>query len=183
MRTHRFSFTLLAALCALCALLSLAGLSAPLFAKEKPPTISPDDLTLRLFQLLDTSYSGKLSDFYLIGDVYKDPKTPDKELQHVFRVEYDKDKAFGRLRLYVRSVDKLTPGQLRDYTPKQVYDFAEEDAEKFTKTDPGPFGRTGDLYFQATENGPLATVPIADDARKEYEAFISQWLLPALAKK
>ena len=80
-------------------------------------------------------------------------------------------------------MDKLTPGQLRDYTPKQVYDFAEEDTEKFTKTDPGPFGKTGDLYFQATENGPLATAPITDDARKEYETFVSQWLMPALEKK
>lgn len=183
MRTYRFLFTLLAALCALCALLLSAGLPPPLFAKEKPPTISPDDLTLRLFQLLDTSYGGKLSEFYLIGDVYRDPKTPDKELQHVFKVEYDKDKAFGRLRLYVRSVDKLTPGQLRDYTPKQVYDFAEEDVEKFTKTDPGPFGKTADLYFQASANGPLATAPITDEARREYEAYVSQWLLPALAKK
>jgi len=183
MRSYRPSFTLPAALCALCALLWSAGLPTPLFAKEKPPTISPDDLTLRLFQLLDTSYGGKLPEFYLIGDVYKDPKIPDKELQHVFKVEYDKDRAFGRLKIYVRSLDKLTPGQLRDYTPKQIYDFGDQDVEKFTKTDPGPFGKTGDLYFQPTENGPLATAPITDDARKEYETFISQWVLPALEKK
>ena len=183
MRICRPSFTLLAALYALCILLSSAALPVPLLAREKTPAISPDDLTLRLFQLLDTSYGGKLSEFYIIGDIYTDPKTPDKELQHVFKLEYDKDRAFGRLKLYVRSVDKLTPGQLKDYTPKQVYDFAEEDAEKFTKTDPGPFGRTGDLYFQATENGALATAPITDEARKEYETYISQWLLPALEKK
>lgn len=83
----------------------------------------------------------------------------------------------------MRSVDKLTAGQLKDYTPAQVYEFAELDLEKFTKTDPGPFGRTGDLYFQASENGPLATVPITDEARKEYEAYITQWIFPALQKK
>jgi hypothetical protein len=55
--------------------------------------------------------------------------------------------------------------------------------EKFTKTDPGPFGKTGDLYLQATENGPLATAPITDEVRKEYETYVAQWLLPALEKK
>ena len=180
MRNCRPSFFLLAVFSAL---LLTAGLPGLQFAKEKPPVISPDDLTLRLFQLLDSSYGGKLSEFYLIGDVYKDPKVPDKELQHVFKVEYEKDRAFGRFRLYVRSVDKLTPGQLKDYTPKQVYEFGELDVEKFTKTDPGPFGRTGDLYFQASENGPLATVPITDEARKEYETYIKQYVLPALEKK
>jgi hypothetical protein len=94
------------------------GLPLLHLAKEKTPTVSPDDLTLRLFQLLDTSYGGKLSEFYLIGDVYKDPKIPDKELQHILKAEYDKDRVFGRFRLYVRSVDKLTPGQLKDYTPQ-----------------------------------------------------------------
>jgi hypothetical protein len=72
---------------------------------------------------------------------------------------------------------------LNDYTPKQIYEFADADMEKFTKTDAGPLGRTGDLYFQATENSPLATVPITDEARKEYETFVSQWLMPALEKK
>ena len=180
MRTGRPSFSLIAAFCAL---LSTGGFPGLHFAKEKIPTVSPDDLTLRLFQLLDSSYGGKLSEFYLVGDVYNDPKTPGKELQHVFKAEYDKGKAFGRFMLYVRSVDKLTAGQLKDYTPKQIYEFAEEDLEKFTKTDPGPFGRTGDLYFQATENGPLATAPITDEARKEYETYVAQWLLPALEKK
>jgi hypothetical protein len=160
-----------------------AGLPSFCVAKEKPVVVSPDDVTLRLYQLLDTSYAGKLPDFYVVGDVYKDPKNPDKELQHVFKAEYEKARAFGRLRLYVRSVDKLTPGQLKDYTPQQVYEFADNDVEKFTKTDPGPLGRTGDLYFQATENGPLATSPITDEARKEYEAYVSQWLMPALEKK
>jgi hypothetical protein len=180
MRTFRPSFSLLATFCVL---LSTVGLPLLHLAKEKTPAVSPDDLTLRLFQLLDTSYGGKLSEFYFIGDVYRDPKIPDKELQHIFKGEYEKDRAFGRLRLYVRSVDKLTPGQLKDYTPKQVYEFGEADVEKFTKTDPGPFGKTGDLYFQATPEGALAAAPITDEVRKEYETYIAQWLLPALEKK
>jgi len=152
-------------------------------AKEKTPAVSPNDLTLRLYQLLDGSYGGKLSDFYVLGDVYKDPKTPDKELQHIFKAEYDKARGFGKFGLYVRSVDKLTPGQLKDYTLQKIYEFGNEDVEKFSKTDPGPFGKTGDLYLQATPDGPLATAPITDEVRKEYEAYITQWLLPALEKK
>ena len=152
-------------------------------AKEKTPTVSPDDVTLRLFQLLDSSYGGKLSELYIIGDIYNDPKIPGKELQHVFKPEYDKSRAFGRFRLNVRSMDKLTPGQLRDYTPKEIYEFGEQDVEKFTKTDPGPFGRPGDVYFLATTDGPLATAPITDEVRKKYEGYITQWLLPALQKK
>jgi hypothetical protein len=180
MRTFKPSFFLLAAFCAL---LSTGGFPGLHFAKEKIPTVSPDDLTLRLFQLLDSSYGGKLSEFYLVGDVYNDPKIPDKELQHVFKAEYDKGRAFGRFRLYVRSLDKLTAGQLKDYTAKQIYEFGEQDVGKFTKTDPGPFGKTGDLYFRATPDGPLATVPITDAVRKEYETYVAQWLLPALEKK
>ena len=180
MRTCRPSFSLLAAFCAL---LSTVGLPLLHLAKEKTPTVSPDDLTLRLFQLLDTSYGGKLSEFYLIGDVYKDPNIPDKELQHILKAEYDKDRLFGRFRLYVRSVDKLTPGQLKEYTPKQTYEFGEQDVEKFTKTDPGPFGTTEDVYFRAKPDGPLATAPITDEVRKKYETYVAQWLLPALEKK
>jgi hypothetical protein len=180
MRNRRPSFFLFAAFCAL---LTTVGFPSFRLAKEKPPEVSPDDLTLRLFHLLDTSYGGKLAEFYLVGDVYTDPKTPGKELQHIFKADYNKDSVFGRLRLYVRSVDKLTPSQLKDYTPKEIYDFAEVDMEKFTKTDPGPFGKTGDLYFQASVNGPLATVPITDEARKEYESYVGQWLIPALEKK
>jgi hypothetical protein len=168
---------------AFCALLSTASLPGLHLAKEKTPAVSPDDLTLRLFQLLDTSYGGKLAEFYLLGDVYKDPKIPDKELQHIFKAEYEKDRAFGRFRLYVRSVDKLTPGQLKEYTPKQIYEFGEVDVEKFTKTDPGPFGRTGDVYFRAIPDGALAASPVTDEVRKEYENYITQWLLPALQKK
>jgi hypothetical protein len=180
MRTCRPSFSLIAVFCAL---LSTAGLPALHLAKEKNPAVSPDDLTLRLFQLLDASYGGKLSDFYVIGDIYKDPKIPDKELQHVFKAEYEKGKTFGKFRLYVRSLDKLTAGQLKDYTPSQIYEFGELDVEKFTVTDPGPFGKPGDVYTRATADGPLAAAPITDEVRKEYETYIKQWLLPALEKK
>jgi hypothetical protein len=159
------------------------GLPGLHFAKEKIPTVSPDDLTLRLFQLLDGSYAGKLSEFYLIGDIYKDPKIPDKELQRVFKAEYEKGRTFGRFRLSVRSLDKLTEGQLKDYNPKQIYEFGDTDVERFSKTDPGAFGKPGDLYFLAMPDGPLATAPITDEARKKYETYITQWLLPALGKK
>ena len=180
MRTGRPSFSLIAAFCTI---LLTGGLPGLHFAKEKIPTVSPDDLTLRLFQLLDSSYGGKLSEFYLVGDVYKDPKNPDHELQHIFKAEYSKDSIFGKFRLYVRSVDELTPGQLKDYTPKQIYEFGDADVERFTKTDPGTFGKAGDIYFQATADGALATAPITDEARKEYETYVEQWLLPALEKK
>ena len=168
---------------AFCALLFTTCLSSLALSKEKTPVVGPDDLTFRLYQLLDKSYGGKLAEFYVLGDIYKNPKAADQELQHVFRAEYDKDRAFGRFRLYVRSVDKLTEEQLKNYTAKEVYEFGEMDAEKFTKTDPGSLGRVGDLYFRASENGPLATVPITEDARKEYETYVGQWLLPALEKK
>jgi hypothetical protein len=152
-------------------------------AKEKPQVVSPDDVTLRLFQVLDTTYAGTLTDFYVLGEVYKDPKTPDKELQHILKAEYDKAKGYGKFRLYVRDVDKLSPDQLKNYTPKQIYEFGDVDAEKFGKTDPGPFGKAGDLYLRATSAGPLATAPITDEVRKAYENYVGQWLLPALEKK
>lgn len=180
MRTYRPSFSLVTVFCALLLTAGLPGLG---LAKDKTPAVSPDDLTLRLFHLLDTSYGGKLAEFYFVGDVYKDPKIPDKELQHVLKAEYEKDRGFGRLRLYVRSVDKLSPGQMDQYTPKQIYEFGELDTEKFSKTDPGPFGRTGDVYLRATPDGPLASVPITDEVRKEYETYVKDYLLPALAKK
>jgi len=180
MPAHRISFALFAAFCGL--LLTLGGPTTDL-AKEKNPAVSPDDVTLRLFQLLDASHGGKLSDFYLVGDVYADPNTPGKELQHVFKAEYDKERAFGKFRLDVRTVDKLTPMQLHDYTAKEVFEFGDADIEKFTKTDPGPFGKTGDVYLRATSEGALAASPINDGVQKEYETYITQWLFPALAKK
>jgi len=165
--------------------LSLFGLrTGGAIAKEKVAPVSPDDPTLRLYQLLDSQYDGKLDEFCIIADVFKDPKKPDHEEQHILKVEYDKNRAFGKLRIYVRTVDKLTPDQLKTYTPKQIYDFAEIDSEKFTKTDPGSFGRTADVYFRpASEGGPLATAPVTDETRSDYEHFVNGFLLPALQKK
>src|SRR3989442_12501742 len=46
------------------------------------------DPTLRLFHLIDNSYGGKLAEFYILADIYKDQKNPNEELQRVLRVEY-----------------------------------------------------------------------------------------------
>lgn len=165
------------------ALLSVICLSSLSLSKEKTQAVGPDDVTFRLFQLLDKSYGGKLEEFYVIGDTYKNPKAEDQDLQRVFRAEYDKTKVYGRFRLDVRSVDKLTAEQLKNYTAKQIFEFGESDVEKFTKTDPGSFGRVGDLYLQAAENGILATAPVTADTRKAYETYVGQWVLPALEKK
>jgi hypothetical protein len=165
--------------------LSLCGLGrGGAAAKEKVPPVSPDDPTLRLYQLLDTQYGGKLDDFCIIADVFKDPQKPEHEEQHVLKLDYEKDRAFGKLRIYVRTVDKLAPDQLKTYTPKQIYDYAEVDSEKFTKTDPGSFGRTGDVYFRpVSEGGPLASTPVTDEARSAYERYLTGFVLPALQKK
>jgi len=167
------------------ALLFVAGaLASPAPVKEKVPPVSPDDVTLRLYQLLDSAYEGKLLDFYLIADTFKDPQSAGQEHQHILKVEYEKARGFGKLRIHVRMVDKLTPEQLKAYTTKQIFEFAEVDSEKFTKTDPGSFGRPGDVYFRAvTEGGPLASVPPTDDTRVAYERYLTECLLPALQKK
>jgi hypothetical protein len=160
------------------------GDAGRLGAKEKASQISPDDPTVRLYNLLDSKYNGKLDDFYLLADVFNDPKNPGQAQQHVLRIEYIKDRAFGRLRIYVRTVAQLTPEQLKTYSPKQIYDFAETDNEKFTKTDPGPFGKPGDVYFEpASDGGALGSVPVTPEVQAQYERFVTQYLLPALEKK
>jgi hypothetical protein len=160
------------------------GNAARLRAKEKTPAVSPDDPTLRLYNLLDSKFGGKLENTYLLADVFTNPKNPEQVEQHVLRVEYDKNNAFGKLRIYVRAVDKLSPAQLKTYTPKEIYEFAETDSEKFTKTDPGSFGRPGDVYFRPAEpGGPLATVPITDEVQARYDRYLTQFVLPALEKK
>jgi hypothetical protein len=104
--------------------------------------------------------------------------------QHVLRVDYDKGRAFGKLRIVVRTVDQLSPEQLKTYNAKEIYDFAESDGEKFTKTDPGSFGRPGDVYFQPTSpGGPLGTAPVTDEVQARYERYVTQHILPALEKK
>jgi hypothetical protein len=159
-----------------------AVMPGQVYAKHKEE-VEQNGLSSRLFQFLDSSYGGKLEDFYLLADLYKDPNRPDQEFRHVLRVEYDKNRVFGKLKIYVRSVGKMTPEQLSTYTPKQIYDFGEVDLEKFVKTSLGPLGGSGDIYLRAGPDSPLATVPITDDVRKEYEMFISDYILPALQKK
>jgi len=154
-----------------------------LYAKEKAPVFDPNDPTYRLFQLLDTARGGKLGDFYLVADVYKDPANPSEELQHILRAEYDKNRGFGKLNLYVRSVGKIAPEQLKAYTAKDFYEFGLSDQEKFMKTEPGPFGKPSDVYLRAEGDHPLATAAVTDEVRKAYELFVTQHLLPALEKK
>jgi len=154
-----------------------------LLVKEKVAPVDANDSTYRLFQLLDTARSGKLTDFCLIADVYRDPNNPNEELQHILRAEYDKNRGYARLSLYVRSVGKIEPDQMKTYTPKDFYEFGQEDREKFMKTDPGPFGRPGDTYLRCDGDRPLATAPITDEVRKAYEFYLTQHLLPALQKK
>ena len=152
-------------------------------AKEKAAVIDANDSTYRLFQLLDSSRAGKLTGFYLIADVYKDPKDPNEELQHILRAEYDKDRGYARLSLYVRSVGKIAPEQMRTYTAKDFYEFGLADQEKYMKTEPGALGRPGDIYLRAEGDRPLASAPITDEVRKAYESYLTQHLLPALQKK
>jgi hypothetical protein len=151
--------------------------------KEKKPVVDTNDPTYRLFQLLDTERGGKLENLFVLGDVFPDPKNPAQELQHVFKIEYDKNRYFGKFRIYVRSVSKLSAQQLETYTPEQIYDFGNRDQEKFEKIEPGTFGQEGDLYFQASDDRPLHTAPTTDAVRKSYELYVTQYILPALQKR
>ena len=161
----------------------VGGRSGCLFAKHKADAPDPNNPTFRLFQLLDSARDGKLEDFYLLGDLYKAPDKPDEEYRHVFRVNYDKGRGFGKLNLWVRSVAKMTPQQLETYTAKQIYDFGETDLEKYVKTNAGEFGTAGDVYLHANADTPLASSPVTDDVRKSYDLFVTQYLIPALQKK
>ncbi len=154
-----------------------------LLAKEKTPTIDPDDATYRLFQFLDAKRGGKLTDFYVVADVYRDPENLSQEQQHILRADYDKDRGFGKLSLYVRSVGKITPAQMETYTAKDFYEFGLEDLEKFMKTEPGPLGKPGDVYLRAGGGQPLQSFPVTDEVRKTYDAYLTQYLLPALEKE
>ena len=174
-------FTLLVA-AALFSTLSAVGVAA----KEKgqgKEVINENDPAYRLFQLLDATRAGKLTDFFVIADLYKNPQNPQDELQRIVRVEYDKNHAFGKLVLYSRSVAKMDPVQMSTYSPKQIYEFAESDMEKFTKTDPGPFGGKGDVYFHITDIGALSTAPITPEVQQTYDMLLTRYILPALGKK
>jgi hypothetical protein len=154
----------------------------PAWGKSHKLTVGPDDPTYQVYQLLDDSYGGRLKDFYLLADIYTDPQKPETQLQHVLRVDYDKSRFFGRFQIFVRSVHKLTPDQLKTYSTEQIYDFGVQDEEEFEKIDPGPFGQKGDLFLQATSSGPLASAPTTDQVREQYNFFLTQYVLPALKK-
>ena len=171
----------LAVILAAAGLVTLANPSA--WAKRKQKAVSPDDPTYQLYQLLDDSYGGKLTDFYLLAGVYPDPQDPSSQIQRVVRVDYDKNRFFGRLQIYVRGVSKLTPDQLKTYDAKQIYDFGEADIMEFEKIDPGPLGGTGDLFLKSTDGGPLAPSPITDQIGQQYNDLITKYILPALKKK
>jgi hypothetical protein len=160
-------------------ILAAASSAAPsriAFSREK----ESDAATTQLFQILNTSYGGKVEHFCLLADTYTDASG--QQYRHVLRVDYDKSRVFGRLNLYVRSVGSMTQDQLATYTPQQIYDFGESDQEKFVKTDTGPFGEKGDLYLQAEGDGPLHSTAVTSDARKHYSDFLSQYVIPALQK-
>lgn len=174
----------MAAQAAFCTAIVLLQGANQLQAKQKHRSRSnPNDPTTHLFQILDNSYGGKLNNFYVLADVYSDPSDAGKQYQRVLMVDYDKSRFFGRFRIYVRSVAKLTPTQLQSYTPKQIYDFGETDSAKFEKINPDPFGGSGDLYLQAAGNSPLQTAPITDEVRQEYDTLLTKYILPAVGKK
>jgi hypothetical protein len=170
-------------LACLCLAVASGSWTPSLRAKDKTVPIDPNDPTLRLYQLLDSTHGGKLVDFYVIADVYKNPDNPNEELQHILRVEYDKDRGFGKLNIYVRSVGKIHPDQMKTYTPKEFYDFGLSDLEKYVKTDAGPFGKPGDVYLRAERDRPLASAGVTDEVRKTYESFLTLYLMPALQKQ
>ena len=183
MRNQARTFAIIA--CAAFAILVWIGGSAPgLGAKDKTSQVNANDPTVRLYSLLDSKFNGKLDDFILLADVFNDPKIPGQPQQHVIRVDYGKDRAFGKLNIHVRTVGQPTPEQLKAYNPSQIFGFAETDSAKFTKTDPGPFGKPGDVYFEIPpDGGALATVAVTPEVQAEYERLVTQYLLPALEKK
>lgn len=177
MRIKTYSVAILATLCLLAVSMSSA------WAKRKHGAVGPNDPTYKVYQLLDKSYGGKLNDFYLFAGLYDDPQNPANQLQRVVRVDYDKGRFFGRFRVYVRSVSKLTAAQTKAYNAKQVYHFGVSDDTEFEKINPGPLGQTGDLYLKSSSKGSLAPAPVTDLARQEYEMLLTQYILPALQKK
>ena len=183
MRNSARTFAIIAG--AVLIILVLGGGNAPrLGAKDKTSQVNPNDPTLRLYSLLDSKFNGKLDDLILLADVFNDPKIPGQPQQHLVRVDYGKDRAFGKLNIRVRTVGQPTPEQLKAYNPSQMYGFAETDSAKFTKTDPGPFGKPGDVYFEtAADGGALATAAVTPEVQAEYERLVTQYLLPALEKK
>ncbi len=163
---------------ALCIVMGV-GLAAPSLVRAREKN-EPDPATIQIFQLLNSSFGGKVEHFCLLADAYTDASG--EQFRHVLRVDYDKNRAYGRLNIYVRSVGKMTPDQLATYTPQQIYDFGESDQAKFVKTDTLTFGAPGDLYLEAQDDGPLHSAPINDQVRKQYSELLTQYVIPALQK-
>jgi hypothetical protein len=162
----------------------LAGILLPALAgKDKAAYVDPNDPTLRVFQMADTSKGGKLTELYVVAGVYRDPATPNEENQQILKVDYDKTKVFGKLQIVVRSVGKIQPDQMKAYTSKDFFGFGLSDQAKFIKTEAGPFGKLGDMYLQSSPDRPLSSSPITDEVRKSYETLVTEYLLPALEKK
>jgi hypothetical protein len=158
------------------------GPGGRLIAKEKNPPTPANDPTAKLFNLLDNSYGGKLSDFYVFADVYKDPPHPDEEWQHILRIEYNKNLFFGKLKIYVCSISKPTDAQLKTYTVKQMYDFGSV-SSKFEKITAGQFGQKGDLYLHTEGDMPLASAQVTPEVQTAYDKYLTQYLIPALEKQ
>jgi hypothetical protein len=151
--------------------------------KEKVAPIDPNDPTFRLFQKADESFGGKITELYVIADVYRDPANASEESQRILRVDYDKTKVFGKLQIVVRSVGRILPDQMKAYTPKDFFGFGLTDQAKFIKSEAGPFGKPGDIYLQAQPERPLSSVPVTDEVRKTYALLVTEYILPALEKK
>jgi hypothetical protein len=161
----------------------ILGAATLLSAKEKKPVVTGDDTTSPLFNVLDSQYGGKLKDFFILADVIKDPDNPDSELQHVLRVNYDKDRSYGKMNVIVRAVKKPTEEQMKTYSTQALFEFGEYDLEKFVKSDVGPYGKPGDVYLQAKPGFPLAQESITDEVRNAYDVNVNKYILPALQKK
>jgi len=168
---------------ALAAPIIVLGASTLLRAKEKKQVVSGEDPTGRLFDLLDSQHGGKLKDFHLLADVFKDPDNPSAELQHVLRVDYDKARSFGKLTIVARSVNKPTEEQLKTYSAQALFEFGEYDLDKFVKSELGPFGKPGDVYLHAKPGFPLAQESIRDEVRNTYDSYITKYIFPAVERK
>ncbi|MGH9470101.1 MAG: hypothetical protein ACRD1N_07150 [Terriglobia bacterium] len=172
-------------LAVVCAVIVSAASPGMLWArrhKKEKKAAGTDGPTAQLFDLLDNSFGGKL-DIYLLADIYTDTSNGGAQYQRVLHVTYDKSLYFGRFAIHVRSVGKMSQEQMAIYNAKAVYNFGDADTQEFEKINPGPFGGTGDLYLQASDDHPLAEAPITDKVQQEYEMLLTKYILPAVQKQ
>ena len=119
------------------------GNAGRLGAKDKAPQVSPNDPTVRLYNLLDSKYNGKLDDFYVLADVFNDPKNPGQHNSTFSASITARTGHLGNFNIHVRTVAQLTPEQLKTYTPKQIFDFAETDSGEVHQDRSGPLWQAG----------------------------------------